>query len=45
MHYRLEEGGVITDCNLKTQEPEETLEFNFNSANVVNKVIMKVLML
>jgi len=37
----IEENGVITDCSLKTQEPEETLDFNFNSANVVNKLIMK----
>ena len=39
---RLEEGGVLTDCSLKTQEPDEILDFNFNSANVVNKIIMKV---
>ena len=40
---RLEDNGVVTDCSLKTMEPEETLDFNFNSANVVNKVIIKVL--
>ena len=39
---RLEEGGVLTDCSIKTQEPDETLDFNFSSANVVNKIIMKV---
>lgn len=37
----LEENGVLTDCSLKTLEPEETLDFNFNSLNVVNKIIMK----
>lgn len=40
--YRLEEGGVLTDCSIRTQEPEETLDFNFSSANVINKIIMKV---
>lgn len=39
---RLEENGVLTDCSLKTQEPDETLDFNFSSANVVNKIITKV---
>ncbi|XP_064621085.1 cell cycle checkpoint protein RAD1-like isoform X2 [Lineus longissimus] len=37
----LEEGGVLTDCSIKTQEPDETLDFNFSSVNVINKVIMK----
>lgn len=32
----------MTDCSLKTQESEETLDFNFNSANVINKIIIKV---
>lgn len=39
---RLEDSGVVTDCSLKTQESEETLDFNFNSANVINKIIIKV---
>lgn len=39
---RLEDNGVLTDCSLKTQESDETLDFNFNSANVVNKIIIKV---
>jgi len=39
---RLEDSGVVTDCSLKTLEPEDTLDFNFNSSNVVNKVIIKV---
>jgi len=40
--HRLEDNGVVTDCSLKTLEPEDTLDFNFNSANVVSKVIIKV---
>jgi hypothetical protein len=36
-------GVVIRDCSVTTQESDETLDFNFNSANVVNKIIMKVL--
>ena len=39
---RLEEAGVLTDCSLRTLEAEETLDFDFCAANVVNKVIMKV---
>ncbi|XP_077988567.1 cell cycle checkpoint protein RAD1-like [Glandiceps talaboti] len=37
----LEEGGVLTDCTIKTLEPDEILDFNFSSANVINKIIMK----
>ncbi|XP_064392119.1 LOW QUALITY PROTEIN: cell cycle checkpoint protein RAD1-like [Halichondria panicea] len=36
----LEEGGVLTDCQLTTQDAEETLDFDFVSANVVAKLIM-----
>ena len=39
---RLEEGGVVTDCSIQTQEADETLDFDFTSTNVVNKIIMKV---
>jgi len=39
---RLEEGGVLTDCSILTEEPDETLDFDFSSANVLNKIIMKV---
>jgi len=42
MRCRLAENGVLTDCSIKTQEPEETLDFNFASENVVNKIIIKV---
>lgn len=40
--FRLEEDGVLTDCNIKTLEADEVLDFNFCSSNVVNKIIMKV---
>jgi cell cycle checkpoint protein len=36
----LEESGVLTDCSIQTQDADEILEFDFCSANVVNKVIM-----
>ena len=39
---RLEENGVLTDASIKTQDPDETLDFNFSSTNVINKIIMKV---
>ena len=38
--HRLEEAGVLTDCSIQTQEANETLDFDFCSANVVNKIIM-----
>lgn len=38
--YRLEEAGVLTDCSIQTQEADETLDFDFCSANVINKIIM-----
>ncbi|KAL3858199.1 hypothetical protein ACJMK2_012801 [Sinanodonta woodiana] len=37
----LEEDGVLTDCSIKTLEPDEVLDFNFLSTNVINKIIMK----
>lgn len=37
----LEEGGVLTDCNLYTQDADETLDFDFTSSKVVNKIIMQ----
>ena len=40
--FSLEEDGVLTDCSIKTLEPDEVLDFNFCSTNVVNKIIMKV---
>jgi len=38
--HRLEEAGVLTDCSIQTQEADETLDFDFCSANVINKIIM-----
>nr|CAD7204115.1 unnamed protein product [Timema douglasi] len=37
----LEEDGVITDCNIRTLEPENPVEFNFNADSDINKVIIK----
>ncbi|XP_053159733.1 cell cycle checkpoint protein RAD1 isoform X1 [Hemicordylus capensis] len=37
----LEEGGVVTVCKINTQEPEEILDFDFCSTNVVNKIILQ----
>uniref|UniRef100_A0A8D2KQQ0 Cell cycle checkpoint protein RAD1 n=1 Tax=Varanus komodoensis TaxID=61221 RepID=A0A8D2KQQ0_VARKO len=37
----LEEGGVLTVCKIRTQEPEELLDFDFCSTNVVNKIILQ----
>lgn len=37
----LEEDGVLTDCSIKTLDPDEVLDFNFSSTNVINKIIMK----
>ena len=38
----IEESGVLIDCSIRTEEPIETLDFDFCSANVVNKAIVKV---
>lgn len=38
--FSLEESGVLTDCSIQTQDADEILDFDFSSANVVNKVIM-----
>ncbi|KAG8235409.1 hypothetical protein J437_LFUL018628 [Ladona fulva] len=37
----LEEGGVITDCSLKTQEPNEIMDFGFTNSNILNKIILR----
>ena len=37
----LEEQGVVSDCKIRTREPEPCLDFNFATANIVSKVIMK----
>lgn len=38
--HSLVEGGVLTDCNIHTQDAEETLDFDFTGANVEGKIIM-----
>ena len=40
--FSLEEDGMLTECEIKTQEAEDMLDFNFNSSDVVNKIILKV---
>ncbi|XP_023211061.1 cell cycle checkpoint protein RAD1-like [Centruroides sculpturatus] len=37
----LEEEGVLTDCHIHTQEPENLLNFDFSTTNIISKVIMK----
>ena len=36
----LEEDGAVTDCSIKTQEPDEILDFEFMPANVISKLIV-----
>ena len=33
--------GVVSDCKIRTREAEPCLDFNFATANIVSKVIMK----
>jgi len=37
----LEEGGVVTNCGLKTLEPEIISHFNFRGSPIPNKIIME----
>jgi len=39
---RLEEGGVVTECALKTLDAEDLLDVNFRGSPVHNKVEMDV---
>lgn len=32
---------MVTVCKINTQEPEEILDFDFCSTNVVNKIILQ----
>lgn len=41
--FRLEDNGIITECNLKTLETDSLINFEFDFDNVVNKVIIKVI--
>lgn len=38
----VEDAGILTDCSIKTQEPEDLLDFDFSGESVENKIIMKV---
>eukprot|EP00112_Aurelia_sp_Birch-Aquarium-sp1_P012741 Seg2683.2 transcript_id=Seg2683.2/GoldUCD/mRNA.D3Y31 product="Cell cycle checkpoint protein RAD1" protein_id=Seg2683.2/GoldUCD/D3Y31 len=37
----VEDAGILTDCSIKTQEPEDLLDFDFSGEDVENKIIMK----
>eukprot|EP00795_Rhopilema_esculentum_P015240 gene15240-6447_t len=37
----VEDAGILTDCSIKTQEPDDLLEFDFSGEDVENKIIMK----
>ncbi|XP_076175493.1 cell cycle checkpoint protein RAD1 isoform X2 [Ptiloglossa arizonensis] len=37
----IEEDGIITDCSLKTQDPDELLDFHLEPENVLNKVVLQ----
>ncbi|XP_076642109.1 cell cycle checkpoint protein RAD1 isoform X1 [Halictus rubicundus] len=37
----IEEDGIITDCSLKTQDPDELLDFHLQPENVLNKVVLQ----
>lgn len=41
MSIIIEENGVITDCSLKTQDPDELLDFRLEPENVLNKVVLQ----
>lgn len=41
MSILLEENGIITDCSLKTQHPDELLDFHLEPENVINKVVLQ----
>lgn len=40
--FSLEEDGVITECLVKVLEDDETIDFDFQTENVVSKVVFKV---
>lgn len=41
-YFRLEEGGIVTDCSIRTLEPDDVMEFEFSLTSVAAKIIMKV---
>ena len=38
----LEDNGIITECNIKTLETDQLVNFEFDFDKIVNRVIMKV---
>jgi hypothetical protein len=40
--YSLEEEGVITECLIKVLDDTDTIDFDFQTENVVTKVVFKV---
>jgi hypothetical protein len=40
--YSLEEEGVITECLIKVLDDTDTIDFDFQTENVVAKVVFKV---
>jgi len=36
----LEDQGVVTDCQIKTKEAEECLDFNFTNSKILSKIII-----
>jgi hypothetical protein len=39
--YSLEEEGVITECLIKVLDDTDTIDFDFQTENVVSKVVFK----
>lgn len=42
LFYSLEEEGVITECLIKVLDDTDTIDFDFQTENVVTKVVFKV---
>ena len=40
--FSLEEEGVITECLVKVLDDTDTIDFDFQTENVVTKVVFKV---
>jgi hypothetical protein len=40
--YSLEEEGIITECLIKVLDDTDTIDFDFQTENVVTKVVFKV---
>ena len=41
MTVLIEEDGIITDCSLKTQQPDELVDFHLDPEDVLNKVVLQ----